>query len=91
MEIPFTPAEVVELNAVMANVNMIGETQIRIENYIAERIRHGVLRPWREELSQKSAERRKNIIANLPPEADAELQALVNKYSQPLVVTPRIR
>ena len=87
MEIPFSASEVTELQALMADFNRIGETQIRLENYIAEVIRHGILRTWRDNNIQRAAERRKSIIASLPPEADAELQALVEKYSKPLVTT----
>jgi len=90
MEIPFTPSEVTELNEFMIDFNRIGETQLRVETYLAELIRHNTIKPWRNRLLERNAERRKNIIASLPPEADAELQALVDKYSNSSATT-RVR
>ncbi len=87
MEIPFSASEVIELNAFINEFNRIGETQIRLDNHLAEVIRHSVIRPWRARNLEKSIERRANIIGSLPPEADAELAALALKYSKPLVVS----
>ena len=86
MEIPFTPTEVTELQAFIADFNRLGDTRLSIEQYLAELIRHQTLRPWRIRLLERNAERRKSVIASLPPEADAELQALVDKYSGKVTV-----
>ena len=87
MNIPFTPSEENELNAFMTDFNRIGETQLTIETYLAELIRHNTIKPWRNRLLERSTERRIRIIAGLPPEADAELQALVEKYAGRTVIS----
>lgn len=89
MEIPFTASETTELQAFLVEFNQIGETRTTVELYLADLIRHNTLNPWRERVKQKAAERRKDIIVSLPPEADAELKALAEKYAVKLTTRTR--
>ncbi len=87
MEIPFSPAEEIEIGFAVTQHNAvltIPETRV---GFLRRIILHTVINPSRDNRLAALRDRQLKQVANLPPEADAELEALILKYTGSVVTT----
>ena len=87
MDIRFSADDELELQKEVAFSNQVGEVLETVESYLLRRIKHSIIEPARANRRVRETQNRLNRIALLPPAADAELEALILKYTGSIVTT----